>query len=869
MSFGRYFDGKGGLRLQPGNILPSMRGISSVTVFAKVRLAPNIIDGQRAILELASSASPGLFLGINGGFLQVGARSQPSDSYVSNLSAYRLKNGEWSSVIGVIDYASGTIRVGLDGELGAPVSVFFGATSLSPAVKPVGFDQIGVGVDGVNRPFTGDIGDVAIWSRSLTQAEFSQLHYQGIRPDQLVGTPPVSYWPLNEQGQADPYTSGSVGISSHLIPQSSSPFPEVTEFLPVTDPEFRFKGARVLRISGDLASVSRSDGTPVGDVRVKGIGVKALQSTVANRPDYKIISGKKAIQFVAANSDYMQAAIGDIDTTKGVSVIALMNNRNSGRVFSLSSSASIETNGLFFQAVTGLATTDNTPVASYSTYSDYTNGSVALFSGRFSSQETVNWLNGVKRNGNVTNGSERSDGSFKPTNVPTPSAHLQLQLGRRLHSSSPSYWDGDLYDLIIVEGSLTDEEIRYLEGVVAWQNSRVDLLPVGHPFKSSEPILDSPIEFVWGSTSSVVSRSKSPPTLYAGGPGLIRANDTLFCCYDYFGSHAEQGNSFLSVSEDDGLTWTVRSSFPDTIWPTVWQHTDGNLYLFSLSSSSGNIEVRKSTDFGFSWTSPASLCGTGLPLPSPVAGDAPPNYHRASGLQPLYYDGHLFFACENIDPFSLNSGFKPFVLYVEESSDLIVPTNWKASNQVSRGTLPFVDPDFGTLEGSVVVDDFGQINLVYRGTGNYGSANVNKGVIWPVTWTGSIATVTSWSPSHIKDVPGGQAKIPVFKYDGYIYSISNQNVDVSQFQRNRSVLIRTPSNDLDAWSVHQVLVDQDQVELKTGMTESNSRAYHSFQYSGFFIEDGYIYAAYRVAWSGADSWHNTNYVGFSRFTLSV
>jgi hypothetical protein len=184
---------------------------------------------------------------------------------------------------------------------------------------------------------------------------------------------------------------------------------------------------------------------------------------------------------------------------------------------------------------------------------------LAIFSARFSGVEVANWLNGsaTKRNGTANNSTELSDGSHRPTSTPTALLVQPLHIGRRLNTGgSPVYIDADVFDMVIVNGMIIDEEVRYLEGVVAWDNNAVSLLPSDHPWKSTVPTASSPVPGIWG--GPVVARSPAPKTRFLGSPSFLKAADgTFYFLYDVFELSLGLTGGDLYVSTNQGATWAA------------------------------------------------------------------------------------------------------------------------------------------------------------------------------------------------------------------------------------------------------------------------------------------------------------------------
>ena len=90
----------------------------------------------------------------------------------------------------------------------------------------------------------------------------------------------------------------------------------------------------------------------------------------------------------------------------------------------------------------------------------------------------------------------------------------------------------------------------------------------------------------------------------------------------------------------------------------------------------------------------------------------PPNYHHSPN-NVLAFEGRLYTAYENDDPFEWPAGFRAFVLSADGDSDLLNASSWHKSNEVPFPRNPAHRVD-GWLEGNIVVDVDGRPCSVLR-----------------------------------------------------------------------------------------------------------------------------------------------------------
>ncbi|MFA6338806.1 MAG: peptidoglycan-binding protein [Candidatus Paceibacterota bacterium] len=874
---GRVFDGSSSntLELSPSHASQLIEGASQITTIARVWV-DSAGSGGRSVFsaELGENLN-GIALVISStGKIEGDGRSKNTDSFQSKLGATTVPTNAWHTIAAINDIANDTINVYLDGVLdtSGSASVTFGASVYTSGSSFLGKDRIGDNSTPTGtEPFNGKIADVAVFARALSTTELLAIT-NGQRPSAASGGEPVLYFPLDEATDgpgrfAYSKFGGLQGLPVGDVPPNTGAKPTVNAHTAITQ-ETRFVPTRVWRLkASDVLSVG--DGNAVSSVVLRNAGVLASQSSSGNQPIYKSLSGDSAIRFASTSSQYLTVP-GKIDLLRGVTVVVLADSRdNDRRIFSASQSATSDSqpNSVVFTSNNGLMVFGGS--VGYSVYTDYTVNSsgLALFSGRFSGREVANWLNGVKRNGTVTGGTELSDGSFRPTDLPSASTEQLIQLGRRLNSSASNlYWSGDIYDMIIVNGALTDEEVRYLEGVMAWEDGKTSLLPSNHPWKNIQPTLASLIAYPWG--NSLVDRSDAPATSYLGSPGFLSANGKLYAMHDYFDSGIGGGAGRLYVSNDGGISWYGLANFPTNFqWGSIWQHTDGNLYFVGTSIIYGDVVLKKSTDEGATWSS-TTLSSSGGPLPPAGSGITPPNYHKSGGINPLYYNNHLFIAIEDLDPYTRSSGsdsgFQSLILYAPDNVDLTNKANWATTTALAIGAHSF-SSNGGFIEGNAVVDDIGNIYNVLR----FHSGGVtDKAVFLPQTWNGTTLSNPTWNSSYIKDLPGGTDKFQLIKNGGYFYSLTNNGTSTLD-QRNRVVLVSGSSADLSSpsFSPIKTIIDENDLVTSTGMSLADSIAYHGFQYPSLDISGSTVRALYRVGWSGANSYHDSNFIGFGTTTL--
>jgi len=883
---GRSFSGSATnfLNIGPGHVSQLLNGTTQITNAARVWIDPSGTGANQTVFasEISNTLS-GISLGISStGVIRANGRSVTGDTFQTKLGSTVVPTGSWHTIAAVHDIPNNTINIYLDGVLdtsGSAAVTFAGSSYVSTSTYAL-TDRIGNDISVTpTTAFKGMIADVAVYGRALNPSELLDMT-QGTRPSAVSGGAPAVYFPLDEETDgpgrfANSRFGGLIGIPVTNIDINTGVQPNISSH-PLKAAETRFP-VRIMRFNADDAS-SVGHMNKVSSISLRHAGVSASQPSTTSQPLYKNIGGNGAITFASTTVTEFLTVPGRIDINRGVTVVTLADTRNTGRILSAAGSNTTDAspNSVFFSSTIGLAIGTGAVGANFSTYSDYVASStgVALFSGRYSGNTITNWLNGTKRNGTVTGGGTKlSDGSLIVNGMATSSTIQTIHIGKRITTGSTQLnLDGDIYDMMIVNGALTDEEVKYLEGVMAWENNRTDLLPNGHPWKNVQPTANNAIAYPWG--NSIIARSDQPYDTYLGSPSLLRTSSgKMYALHDYFGATTTSGR--LYTSADAGVTWYGVAHLPTYQWGSIWQHTDGNLYILATTRSSGNLQVGKSTDEGITWTWTA-LSGPGAPLPSAGGGTAAPNYHRGGGLPPLYHNGYIFAEAANDPNNGLNTfaGKSTFVLYAPAESDLMVASNWATTTQLAIGSTGFSNNTLnsqGHIEGNIVVDNTGAMWSVLRLAG---SATPNKAVFLPLTWNGATLTMPTWSTSFVKDLPGGNDKFQLIKKGNFYYALTNDNTAVAANigsgtdfdQRNRVSLIKGSTENLSTptFAVQQNVINQS--SLSSGLSAAESISYEGFQYPSFDITNNVISAAYRVAWSGAESYHNSNFLGFGSFT---
>jgi hypothetical protein len=325
---------------------------------------------------------------------------------------------------------------------------------------------------------------------------------------------------------------------------------------------------------------------------------------------------------------------------------------------------------------------------------------------------------------------------------------------------------------------------------------------------------------------------------------------------DYIASHAGFGPghsaliTYIYRSTDKGDTWEPYGSDPINENRLMGQTESslftlsGNLYSFGISSNvAGNpagdwLSIRKSTDGGLSWTEPNSPTNGRLSTLSSGVG-------YSGGAAPVtVHNGRVWRSFEEmVVPGGPGSElFTSFVMSAPVNSDLLNAASWTRSTGVAINQA--INPGWGLTEGNIVAKPNGDLVNITRVIG----ANEKASMI-NVAANG---TTTSFNQvTGIVPFQGGGSMFEI-RFDSKTNKYWTLANDQSPASNNRSILNLNSSTDLVNWTTEGTIL-QDSNTARVG-----------FQYVDWEFDGNDIVAAIRTAYSGADNFHDSNYLTFRR-----
>ncbi|WP_176706004.1 sialidase family protein [Paenibacillus hemerocallicola] len=351
---------------------------------------------------------------------------------------------------------------------------------------------------------------------------------------------------------------------------------------------------------------------------------------------------------------------------------------------------------------------------------------------------------------------------------------------------------------------------------------------------------------------------------FLGSPSIVRLpGGTLVASHDYFGKGSpkdyEGRETLTSIyhSYDAGLSWTCVTQLARAFWSSLFLHR-GELFLLGTTGDFGHIVIRKSEDDGFTWTQALDESSGLLFRGGP--GMEPPNYHCAP-MPVLNAGGRLYRAFEDLDPAIRPIGFRSFVISCDADADLLKADNWTMSNKLvyDQEADP---PEWGTnnkgagwIEGNLVEGPDGQIYNMLRICSE------------PVTDKCAMVRVydggnrVEFDPAEdFVWLPGSTHKFTIRKdpETGLYWTLSNKGEDPAKHVL-RETLSLFVSPDLREWRFAAALLHDD-----LGYPSQESKRRTGFQYVDFQFDGNDIIYIVRTAYDGANSFHDSNRIVFSR-----
>jgi len=198
-------------------------GITSYSVSAWVNLASSTVTEQFVFARGSSNTYNGqLYLYVNAHEINLDVESVNTAHVTASSSAVIINTNTWYYVTATVDGSNAYIYV--NGVLNSTTALSGGATALMTAGTAYD-NQTTIGAQTFSsftpqNMLNGSIDDVRFYSRTLSQAEITQL-YSGTSPTNCDQTC-IGYWKLDEQG-GNTARDSSLGSGINLTDNANTP----------------------------------------------------------------------------------------------------------------------------------------------------------------------------------------------------------------------------------------------------------------------------------------------------------------------------------------------------------------------------------------------------------------------------------------------------------------------------------------------------------------------------------------------------------------------------------------------------------------------------------------------------------------------
>lgn len=343
----------------------------------------------------------------------------------------------------------------------------------------------------------------------------------------------------------------------------------------------------------------------------------------------------------------------------------------------------------------------------------------------------------------------------------------------------------------------------------------------------------------------VIAYKPAADKIYLGSPSIcILPDGTYVASHDFFGSSDE----IISVyeSKDKGQSWNKISELKG-FWSGLFLHKN-ELYLMGVDKKYGNAVIRKSTDGGHTWTSPVDS-KTGLIRPNNVE----KGFHT-SAVSVIEANGRIWRPFEIAPKKGGWGNFEAVVFSAPFDADLLDASSWTTSNRMAVDTV--WGKDYNTwLEGGVVISKDGHVLNILR-------VDDRKEEHAAIIHVSDDGRKLSFLPERdFIRFPGGCKRF-VIRYDkksNRYWSLSNwvpHKFKGYNVERSRNTLALVSSSDLRNWTIHSVVLQDDNIE-KSG-----------FQYVDWLVDGNDIIFVSRTAFFDGENYagnqHNSNFITFHR-----
>lgn len=353
---------------------------------------------------------------------------------------------------------------------------------------------------------------------------------------------------------------------------------------------------------------------------------------------------------------------------------------------------------------------------------------------------------------------------------------------------------------------------------------------------------------------TVIAHSPATSEQYIGSPSITMTEDGLLVTsHDFFGPKSDEHSApetHIYTSKNNGTSWKLVSKIEGAFWSKLFWHDDC-LWLLGTNRHHGNLIIRKSTDFGKTWTEPTNRKNGLL---------ADGEFHCA----PTPFVQHNGFLWKAFEQKTANESdwpkyYSPLVLSVSVDADLLDATNWRFSNTLLYDATLLNGTFGGWLEGNVVKTPDNTLANLLRVENDH--THTEHLAFCDINTQSNLLTLNR---SHdFVPFPGGSKKFMIRfdevskKYLAITNTIKETPFTTSVEPDNlRNQLSLVSSTDLLNWEiVQEILYHPDHTK-------------NGFQYISWIIRNDDILFVCRTATNdkhgGANTFHDANYLTFHR-----
>jgi hypothetical protein len=353
----------------------------------------------------------------------------------------------------------------------------------------------------------------------------------------------------------------------------------------------------------------------------------------------------------------------------------------------------------------------------------------------------------------------------------------------------------------------------------------------------------------------VVDHQPAAAKQYVGSPGIALLPDgTYVASHDFFGPASSEWTAALTdvfASADRGATWQKIARIEGAFWSNLFVHA-GAVHLLGPTRHHGPLVIRRSTDGGRTWTTPADA-KTGLL----AEGD----FHTAP-MPVLVHAGRIWRAVEDASGGKeWGKRYMAMMLSAPLDADLLDRASWTFSNAIPRDPA-WLDGRFtGWLEGNAVATADGRVLDILR----VEAGAIEKAAVVSVSADGKTA---SFDPATgFVDLPGAAKKFairrdPAAGSKPVWWMLSNAVPPAFNGKAKpaslRNTLVLSRSENLRDWERRSVILHHPD-HLK-----------HGFQYVDWLFDGDDLVVVSRTAGDdatgGAHNFHDANFLTFHRVT---